>query len=407
LVTAAEPARAAIQPTNGNDAGTPAGIGTGTGAAHSQRALQQPQPNDREETAMAYIKGTNNSEVLDVLDGVTDGNDTIFGYGGNDIIAGHGGDDNILGGEGADYIDGGSGSDTVTYIDSAVGVGVDLQTTNGHGHGYGGTAEGDKYINVENVTGSYYADHIIGNGDGNVLRGEAGHDILKGGGGNDTLIGGTGDDLLVGGAGTDWFYGGDGIDTVNYADSSSGVTVKMISGPFDPTAETFQGVENVHGSSYDDELTGDDLANKLTGGDGHDKLDGGTGNDVLLGGNGNDIIRGAWDGDTTTGGAGADTFVWNMTEEMVLGVQTDVITDFNAALGDKIDVHGIDANEDVAGNQAFTFIGTQDYSGAGQIRVVTDGVDTYLAFNTDSASDNEGAIRLTGMHDVADAWFVL
>jgi hypothetical protein len=46
-----------------------------------------------------------------------------------------------------------------------------------------------------------------------------------------------------------------------------------------------------------------------------------------------------------------------------------VIEDFSRAQGDDIDLSGIDANAKVSGNQAFSFIGGQDFSGkAGQLQ---------------------------------------
>ena len=42
---------------------------------------------------MAHVKGTNNSETIDLFDGVTFGDDVIWGYGGNDSIFGLAGDD--------------------------------------------------------------------------------------------------------------------------------------------------------------------------------------------------------------------------------------------------------------------------------------------------------------------------
>ena len=44
---------------------------------------------------MAFVKGTNNSETINLFDGVTFGDDFIWGYGGNDSIFGLGGDDYI------------------------------------------------------------------------------------------------------------------------------------------------------------------------------------------------------------------------------------------------------------------------------------------------------------------------
>ena len=42
---------------------------------------------------MAWVKGTNNSETINLFDGVTFGDDVIWGYGGNDSIFGLAGDD--------------------------------------------------------------------------------------------------------------------------------------------------------------------------------------------------------------------------------------------------------------------------------------------------------------------------
>ena len=45
------------------------------------------------------VYGTNNSEILNVLDGVTNGYDIIFGYDGDDSIYGLGGNDELIDGE--------------------------------------------------------------------------------------------------------------------------------------------------------------------------------------------------------------------------------------------------------------------------------------------------------------------
>src|SRR5207244_993543 len=123
---------------------------------------------------MANVFGTVNSDWIDAADGVTNGNDTIFGFGGDDWIFGLGGNDTIKGGGGADYIDGGIGIDTADYSDSSVGVIVSL--LNGQGHG--GTAEGDTLVNIENLTGSSHDDLLVGDGGANELSGDGGNDIL-------------------------------------------------------------------------------------------------------------------------------------------------------------------------------------------------------------------------------------
>ena len=52
--------------------------------------------------------------------------DTLIGDGGANVLDGRGGDDLLIGGLGADVLIGGDGIDTVSYIDSAGAVFVDL-----------------------------------------------------------------------------------------------------------------------------------------------------------------------------------------------------------------------------------------------------------------------------------------
>ena len=139
---------------------------------------------------MATVTGTNNSDLLDALDGVTNGADSIFGLGGNDIIRSR---------LGADSLFGGDDIDTASYVDSAVAVQVNLLTD----VATGGWAEGDVFDSIENVTGSAHDDFLVGNGFDNVLRGLQDNDNLKGGPGKDKLFGGGGKDIAIGGPGTD------------------------------------------------------------------------------------------------------------------------------------------------------------------------------------------------------------
>ena len=161
---------------------------------------------------MDPIEGTNNSDLINGMDGVTNGADWIYGYGGDDVIYGMDGNDMIWGGAGADVIRAGNGVDWIRYDDSSEAVQVSLAT----GQGFGGTAQGDTVLNVENVFGSAYNDTLIGDDGDNTLRGDAGNDTLKGGGGDDVLLGDSGNDTLRGGAGADVLNGGSGTDTANY-----------------------------------------------------------------------------------------------------------------------------------------------------------------------------------------------
>src|SRR5262245_53482796 len=218
---------------------------------------------------MANVFGTNNSETLDLFDGVTNSADTIFGFGGNDSIFGLGGNDLIIGGAGADSINGGSGTDTSSYSDSSEGVTVNLS----NGTGFGGTAEGDTLTSIENLTGSAHNDFLIGNDGNNVLTGLGGDDILKGGGGADTLFGDAGSDTLKGGGGADTLNGGSGIDTADYFDSGAGVFISLITDTAawgDAEGDDLNSIENVSGSAYADQLWGNDAVNVLQGRDGND-----------------------------------------------------------------------------------------------------------------------------------------
>ncbi|EAQ04253.1 Hemolysin-type calcium-binding protein [Pseudooceanicola batsensis HTCC2597] len=120
------------------------------------------------------------------------GNDTIIDYGGAATIMGGDGDDTINAGTGADSIDGGAGIDTVRYANTSA-VQIDLAA----GTGSGFAAEGDIFVNVENVVGSNAGDTLTGDDQANRLEGLYGEDTIKGGLGNDVLLGGGNADTFV------------------------------------------------------------------------------------------------------------------------------------------------------------------------------------------------------------------
>jgi Ca2+-binding RTX toxin-like protein len=133
------------------------------------------------------------------------GTDTLYGENGNDTLQGGIGLDELYGGSGddvlnggadttADIIDGGAGTDTVSFafITNTSGVNLTLgkydtttKTTTQTAATGGST---DKVSNVENITGSKYADVLTGNGANNVINGGAGKDTLTGGSGADKFI---------------------------------------------------------------------------------------------------------------------------------------------------------------------------------------------------------------------------
>jgi Ca2+-binding RTX toxin-like protein len=131
----------------------------------------------------------------------------------------------------------------------------------------------------------------------------------------------------------------------------------------------------------------------LSGRSGDATLDGAAGNDKLLGGAGNDLISGGAGSDTLTGGVGADTFLYlSASHSPAEALLRDTITDFKPGV-DKIDVSDIDANNKLAGDQAFDFINNQPFSAAGQVRAISSS-GTLLQFETSGDGVADSEIRL-------------
>jgi Ca2+-binding RTX toxin-like protein len=160
-------------------------------------------------------EGDTLSNIEDLAGSIFD--DELEGDDEDNWLHGNFGDDTLTGGAngfGGDWLIGGYGIDTASYEHSPQGVRVSLlDDTAFFGH-----AEGDELDEIENLTGSAYADLLVGDNDANELTGLGGADTLDGGGGADTMIGGTGDDhYYVDDAGdvvTEYAFGGFD-DTVN------------------------------------------------------------------------------------------------------------------------------------------------------------------------------------------------
>lgn len=237
------------------------------------------------------------------------GNDYISSGWHDDFINAGSGDDVLNGGWGNDILIGGSGNDTAEFSDLGLhslgtfnGVRVDLNTGIANEAG----VYTDVLIDIENITGSMWADIIIGNSQNNVLNGASG---------NDTLIGGLGDDTLI---------GGNGIDTADYSSNSAGVEIQLNNGRADEGRDgswndTLESIENLIGSDYGDKIYGDSGINEISGEDGSDYLYGGSGDDTIHGGEGLDYLYGDAGNDTIYGDAGNDQ-VWGRTgDDTVFG----------------------------------------------------------------------------------------
>jgi hypothetical protein len=142
---------------------------------------------------------------------------------------------------------------------------------------------------------------------------------------------------------------------------------------------------------------------------GHFKLYGGAGNDVLIGGSGNDLLRGNSGGDHLTGGGGNDRFQYLSVSDAIANVSVDTIFDF--ALGDLLDLSGIDADSNTEGNQAFTFIGSNAFTDqAGQLRAGLVFGNTWLVeadVNGDGDADFQLVVNVSDAHPLTSSDFLL
>ncbi|HEX8224422.1 MAG TPA: M10 family metallopeptidase C-terminal domain-containing protein [Allosphingosinicella sp.] len=131
----------------------------------------------------------------------------------------------------------------------------------------------------------------------------------------------------------------------------------------------------------------------------------GGGHDVLTGGDGADLIVGGAGADSLTGGAGADTFRYDATSDSV-GL-ADLIGDFQSGV-DRIDLSRIDANANSDGNQAFSWIGSNAFSGvAGELRSYEADGYRWVAGDTDGDGDGDLVIVLQPGAPLAAGDFIL
>jgi len=344
----------------------------------------------------------------------TDANDSLDGTDGADRLAGSGGDDVLRGGLGDDTYLVLNDHDVVTEL---AGEGADtIRTALGTQAAIYALA-----ANVENLVGtSATGQTVAGNGLDNVLTMGAGNDVLDlSSGGNDTANGGDGNDYVYFGAAftaADTIVGGAGVDTVgllgNYnltlgANSLSGVeNLSLLSGtaaggtehvtysittvdanvPAGGRLTVYAGGLLADESLFFNGFAETDGALSVYGGAGNDTFAGGPANDAFVGGAGDDTMYGLGGADYLEGGLGADTmrgglgndvFVYQSAADST-AAKTDHIVDFEF-VSDHIWLQNIDANSNVAGDQAFTFIGSDAFSHtAGELRAYQSGASWFV-----------------------------
>ena len=162
----------------------------------------------------------------------------------------------------------------------------------------------------------------------------------------------------------------------------------MVSFPGNSTlTDTLISIENLIATNGNDSVTGNSSANVLSGAAGNDTIIGGLGSDTL------------------TGGLGIDIFKYNNLADSAFGaLNRDTITDFLLGV-DKLDLSAIDANFTIAGDQAFTFLGSSAaFTNVGQLRYQVTGGNLFLYGNVDAnLATSEFELQLSSLASITAA----
>lgn len=348
------------------------------------------------------------------------GIENLTGSAYDDVLRALGTQSIIDGGPGADTMEGRNGGD-IYYVDNAGDVVIEVagggsdEVRIRHLASYTLPAFVEKLTNTTNLmftgTGNSMNNVITGGTTTDYLHGGAGHDTLNGGEGDDELHGDGDHDILNGGSGSDLMYGGYGND-IFYVDYEGDWIVELLGEGTDHVYTTLinymlsDHVENLTFNGVGDpdlNFIGSNVGNILNGKGGNDILDGLGGGDELYGRSGHDVLHGGAGDDLLVGGAGIDVLCGGSGGDIFLfsdgdagtGTSADVITDF-VGWADKIDIRGIDADSGLAGDQAFTWIGTAAFTGtAGELRHYFDGSNTRIEgdYTGDGIADFEIVIE--------------
>jgi Ca2+-binding RTX toxin-like protein len=424
------------------DAGTVTGIENIVGSGYDDDLRGNGGDND--------IVGGGESDVIRLHDG---GVDRAWGEEGNDLFF-------LLGALAADdVLDGGFGVDTIV-LQGNYGGGL---TLTGNVRNFerlslltgGNTAFGEpgtnRYDYVITTHDSNFADEVQARINGAALlagedftfNGSAETDasfVVYGGRGKDTFTGGLGNDIFL--FVEERFAAG---DTVNGGGGYDGMFLRgNYAIDFNASGYTglFTGIENLTlcsatderyargGTAFDYNIT---LSNALVKAgetltvsgtiltaaetmildgskesDGVLRLFGGKASDTLKGGGQADLIHGNLGADTLAGGGGADIFRYDSTAESN-SASRDRILDFTPGT-DRIDLSRIDARTNLAGDQAFIWIGSNAFSGnTAQLRAFQQGGEWIVQgdVNGDRVADFVVALTLQGPTPLGAGDFIL
>ena len=127
---------------------------------------------------------------------------------------------------------------------------------------------------------------------------------------------------------------------------------------------------------------------------------------IVVGNDGINVLVGGLGIDTLRGSGGGDAFLWSSGGEVGLA-RPDIVADYSSAQGDVLHFTNMDADDTVAGNQDFTFIGTAAFTAPGQINWFSNGTDTFIQLNTNTDMAADSVIQINGVQTVDASWFFL
>jgi serralysin len=325
---------------------------------------------DAVRSSVSWSLGANleNLILTDTADVNATGNtlgNVLVGNAGNNVLNGLGGADILVGGAGND----------IYVVDNLGDVVSETSTLAGEIDAVSSSVSWSLGANLENLILTGTADvNAVGNTLGNVLVGNAGNNVLNGLGGADILVGGAGNDIYV-------------VDNLGDVVSETSTLASEIDAVSSSVSWSLgANLENlILTGTADVNATGNTLGNVLVGNTGNNVLNGGAGQDTLIGGIGTD---------TLIGGVGADRFVFSALNELGIGSGRDVISDFSSLQGDKIDLSKFDANVLTATLNKFSFIDSNEFTTAGQLRFV----DHILYGNVNGDLGADFEIQLVGVN---------
>ncbi len=216
---------------------------------------------------------------------------TIIGTSGLDILPTTPANDVVVGGNSDDTVQASAGNDTICGDQGPLDK-IDYATAPGGGPAVvdlaAGTAtlpgKSDSISGTEQVFGTAAGDTLLGTDGNGEMRGNGGNDILNGRGGQDAITGGADD----GGIGDQIVFDNapgnvtvDLTNTAGFQNTGTGSGLKAITG-----------VEGIRGGPFNDQLTGDGVANRIDGAAGADTVHAGGGGDTVIGGAGGDSLFG-------------------------------------------------------------------------------------------------------------------